>query len=468
MRRGSLLAVLVFASCQLFAGTGRIIIINIDQPGVGFNDPTPTTPVGGNDGLTLGAQRLNVFEKAAYRWQSVLDTDVDIRIRSSVVPLDCDATGVVLGAAQILSWDANFPNAPLQNVWYPSALANKFAGVDRNPNQEDMLLRFNSALDTPECVGERSWYYGFDGNEGDDDALYTVVLHEIGHGLGFAGRGIDFVQNRPSVFDTHTFDIVAGLRWDQMTAPQRNISMTNTGNLVWDGENVTRAAANALETITVFSVTTPSARDYEFGTASFGPPANRGGLAGRAVLALDAENATGPTTTDGCTVFSNAGDIAGNIAVVDRGTCAFVEKARNAQNAGATGLIVIDNRRDTCQPPALGGSTTDITIPAISITQDDGSLLKGQLASAEVRGVLRSDPSRRAGTVPQGFVRLYAPCQFNGGSSVYHFDTLVTPNLLMEPFINADLLDTVDLTIYQLMDIGWTQPPRTGRRGLRR
>lgn len=471
MRRRLLLLTLVLASLPLFAGTGRILILNVDAPGVGFNDPTPATPVGGNDGVTLGQQRLNVFERAAYRWQNVLDTNVDVRIRSTFVPLTCDDNGVVLGSAQTLSWDANFPNAPLANTWYPAALANKLAGVDRLPSQEDMLLRFNSALDTPACLGDRSWYYGFDGNEGDDDALYSVVLHEIGHGLGFAGRStIDFVQGRPSIFDTHTFDLTAGLRWDQMTPPQREISSTNTRNLVWDGANVTRAAATLLQATTLLSVSAPApiAKDYEIGTASFGPPANRGGLTGRAVPAQDAANTAGPSNTDGCTAFTNAAEVSGNIAVIDRGTCTFVEKALNAQTAGATGVIVVDNRKDTCMPPSLGGNDDLVTIPAISITQDDGALLKGQFAAAEVRASLRLDPSRLAGASQQGFVRLYAPCTFNAGSSVYHFDTTSSPNLLMEPFINADLLDTTDLTTYLLMDIGWTQPARTGRRGLRR
>ena len=53
-----------------------------------------------------------------------------------------------------------------------------------------MFIQFNSAVDKPTCLGERSWYYGFDGNEGDDDSLYHVVLHEIAHGLGMSSRSM--------------------------------------------------------------------------------------------------------------------------------------------------------------------------------------------------------------------------------------------------------------------------------------
>ena len=37
------------------AGPAQIVIVNINAPGVGFNDPTPRAPVGGNTGTTLGA-----------------------------------------------------------------------------------------------------------------------------------------------------------------------------------------------------------------------------------------------------------------------------------------------------------------------------------------------------------------------------------------------------------------------------
>lgn len=244
VRNALLLSALLFSASHLAAGTGRIIIVNVDGPGIGFNDPKPVTPVGGNDGLTIGRQRLNVYERAAERWRTTIDTNVDIRIRSSFPTLTCADGGVVLGDASILSWSRDFEGAPQRGIQYPSALANKFAGLDLKPLEDDMAIRFNAAVDNPDCLGDRSWYYGFDGNEGADDALYTVVLHEIAHGLGFAGKGAEN-SGPPTVYDTHTFDLSAGLRWDQMTFEQKEISKTNTGNLVWDGPNVTAAAPRA-------------------------------------------------------------------------------------------------------------------------------------------------------------------------------------------------------------------------------
>lgn len=57
-----------------------------------------------------------------------------------------------------------------------------------------------------------------------------------------------------------------------------------------------------------------------------------------------------------------------------------------------------------------------------------------------------------------GCVRLHAPATLSPGSSVSHYSTAATPNLLMEPTLNTTLFDKVDLTLPLFQDIGW----RTG------
>lgn len=490
MRRFAFLPLLLLIAVNASAGSGRILIINNDLPGKGFNDPTPATPVGGNEGTTRGQQRLNVFLEAARRWSTLLDTDVDIRASASFAPIEgCTASEGILGQAAPQVWIANFPAAPRQNVWYPIGLANKFAGRDLCPpgancssgfgnSSDDIFVQFNATVDEASCLGESSWYYGFDGEKGDDIDLFVVVLHELAHGLGIAGastapgfRNGPGGTPIPSITDIHTLDVQAGLRWDQMSQAQRNVSITNTGRLAWDGENVRAAAGMFLQPQTTLTITEPSsvARNYDIGRAAFGTDVNSRPFSGRVVQAVDAATTSGPTTTDGCTPFTNANAIAGNVALVDRGSCLFVEKARNAQNAGATGLIVVDNSRETCTPPGMGGEADDITITVVSIGAKDGDLLKAPLgANTSVSAQLRIDPSQRAGETPEGYLRLYAPCTVSPGSSTHHWDVAANPNLLMEPDINSDLLHGVDLTVYQLLDIGWTMPERSGRRFLKR
>jgi hypothetical protein len=474
IRRALGLALLLTAT-QAFAA-GRIVIINFDPAGTGLNDPAPAAPQPGNPATTLGEQRMNVFRAAAERWQNALDLHVDIRVAANFMGIaGCTATDGVLGQATAIRWIDDFPGAPRGGVWYPSALANQFAHTDLLPDTDDIYMQFNALVDNRTCLGDANWYYGLDGQHGKDVDLYLVALHELAHGLGLTGAATApaFRDDLPSVFDLHTLDVATGLRWDQLTPEQRSTSIVATGKLAWDGDNVRTYASRFLQWRTTLTVTAPAdvAHDYDIGTSSFGAPANRAAVAGTIVPALDAQNADGPLATDGCSAFANAAEIAGNIALVDRGTCPFTTKATNAQAAGATALIVVDNKRDTCTPPslsALGDSGAAIRIPVISLAPTDADALRAQLAAhANVTAMLRVDPTQLAGTTRDGNVRLYAPCSLQPTSSVHHWDTAASPNLLMEPSINTDLLHGLDLTLYQLLDLGWSVPPRTGRTFLR-
>ncbi len=96
------LAIALVLGLALTASAGlaaTITIVNVDGAGEGFNDPTPAAPVGGNPGVTIGQQRLNVFQTAADIWGAILPGSVQIRVQSAFDPLTCTATSAVLGSA---------------------------------------------------------------------------------------------------------------------------------------------------------------------------------------------------------------------------------------------------------------------------------------------------------------------------------------------------------------------------------
>ena len=81
------------------AHAATITIINNDGAGEGFNDPTGAAPVGGNPGVTIGQQRLNVFQEAATIWGSILPSCVTIQVQAQFIALSCSPTSAVLGSA---------------------------------------------------------------------------------------------------------------------------------------------------------------------------------------------------------------------------------------------------------------------------------------------------------------------------------------------------------------------------------
>lgn len=116
------------------------------------------------------------FQYAVDLWSGQISSSVPIQVRAVWTPLPFG----VLGSAGPASFFSGFSSAPVANTWYPAALANKLAGRDLAPSSQDINANFSSAFP--------NWYFGTDGDTppGQYDFV-SVVLHELGHGLGFAG-----------------------------------------------------------------------------------------------------------------------------------------------------------------------------------------------------------------------------------------------------------------------------------------
>lgn len=460
---------------------GAVIIINnVDDPGLGLNDPTVVAPVGGNPGTTLGAQRLNVLQRGADIWAATKNLTVDVILQATFQDrgfTPCTPTSGVLGAAGTISIFADFPGLIWPSTWYHGALANRQGGVDFTPGPPDpgflvppfndeIVVFLNPNLNTPSCLTGIPWYYGLDNlaPAGSIDLL-NVVLHEYDHGLGFAnfidedgdvsagdppGSG---PQGMPDIYTVYTRDNTTGKQWNQMKDSERAASAINTENVVWNGPNVNAQVPFTLDFGINVIITDPPplAGEIEAGLASFGPPADPTNFGGAVVLGDDGG---GPgTATDGCEPLTNGGAINGNVALLDRGLCTFVTKAQNAQAAGATALIIANTLGRGAFGP--GGADPTITIPVVGISNADGDDIKANLPGVDV--IAQTDFSHRAGADSDNHALLFAPNPVQPGSSISHWDSAATPNLLMEPAINSDLkgATNLDLSPFQGTDIGW-------------
>jgi hypothetical protein len=97
-------------------------------------------------------------------------------------------------------------------------------------------------------------------------------------------------------------------------------------------------------------------------------PKLSGPIAGKLVYA---------TPPDGCSALTNPGEIAGNIAMIDRGVCTFAAKAQAAKDAGAIAVIIVNSRDpdspDGKFPTVMGGG---LDFPAFMISKPDGAIIK--------------------------------------------------------------------------------------------
>jgi uncharacterized protein (TIGR03437 family) len=116
-----------------------------------------------------------------------------------------------------------------------------------------------------------------------------------------------------------------------------------------------------------------------------------------------------------------AGSLTGAIALIERGGCAFSDKATNAMNAGAIGVILYMADSSALVSP---GGLASIPIPVVMISNADGTSLKSYIASNPGHAVT-IDPAGIEQTAPN-------PNQLVGFSSMGPStgDSLIKPDLL--------------------------------------
>ena len=144
--------------------------------------PPPENFGRGSRGLTIDVnyqafttQAHDAYAYAMSIWESILNGTQHVKVNAIFIPMG--NTGLL--GITFPNGRKNFSGALVNDVWYPTSLANQLAGTELNPGEYDVDMYLNASA---------NWYYGTDGNcpAGKYDFV-SVALHELGHGLGFIG-----------------------------------------------------------------------------------------------------------------------------------------------------------------------------------------------------------------------------------------------------------------------------------------
>lgn len=180
------------------------------------------------------------FQKAVDIWASILSSPVTIYVEANWSTFTNEN---VLGGASPGTYFSSGV-LPEINTFYPVALAEKLVGRDLNsPGTPDISASFNRDRD--------DWYFGLDGNPASNQFDFvTIVLHELGHGLGFVGlrsfnentgQGSLTSAGLPAVFDLFLENNAGISLLNQSSFPDPSVSLGDAflAPLFFDGQIVT-------------------------------------------------------------------------------------------------------------------------------------------------------------------------------------------------------------------------------------
>lgn len=224
-------------------------------------------------------------------------------------------------------------------------------------------------------------------------------MHDFTYQYGFDEVAGNFQQNNYSK---------GGSPGDYVLAQAQDASGNNNANFSTppDGRNGTMQmylwGSGSGE---IFTVTAPEviAGNYAAGTAGFGPQIGNTPISGQVVEAFS--NASS-VPSQGCSTISNAAEVAGKIALVDRGDCFFEEKAVNAQAAGAIAVIIC-NFENTTIPMGGVGTIQDPNIPTVMLSSASCQVIRQNINDGVMVTLQRNvsdGPAQYDGSFDNGIV----------------------------------------------------------------
>jgi hypothetical protein len=207
---------------------------------------------------------------------------------------------------------------------------------------------------------------------------WNNIMHDVAHGYGFDEAAGNFQV------DTYGNGGVGG---DDVRAEAQDGSGTNNANFGTGVEGIRPRMqmfvwTHPFPNLVTVNSPAPIAGDYPASRAVFGPQfSDTGPVTGNVTVVDDGVG----VTSDGCEPL--VGFPAGDVALIDRGVCAFVLKVANAQAANASAVLMVNNVAGN--PITMGGADPTLVIPSLMVSLDNGDLFKANLP---VDATLRANP----------------------------------------------------------------------------
>ncbi len=209
-------------------------------------------------------------------------------------------------------------------------------------------------------------------------------IHDVLYAAGFVESELNFQENNFSR---------GGVGSDSVNAEAQDGGGIDNANFATPGEGQNPRMQMYLWTGKPSHQVVLGSSIFSAGGAAFGPA-----LTGTGVTA--ALSTTSPA--DGCTAISTT--LTGKLAIIDRGTCDFVVKVKNAQLKGAVGVIVANHAVGGDSVMSMGGTDGTITIPSVFVGQTDGATLKAAAGSSSTIRLTTPAPLQRDGDLDSDIV----------------------------------------------------------------
>jgi minor extracellular serine protease Vpr len=196
--------------------------------------------------------------------------------------------------------------------------------------------------------------------------------------------------------DVVNISIGSNFQWPQYPTAQAAdrlvnkgiVVVTSAGNAGANGAYAVSAPGSGAKVITTASFNNTALKIAAIGISPDDRLLTFNQAVGAVLLPLSgtlpmARTGTPASQDDACDTAAPApGSLDGQLALIRRGTCGFHEKVRNAQAAGAAGVVLYNNGSALTTPNVTG--PVPITIPVVLVTAGDGELIDSRLSQGPV------------------------------------------------------------------------------------